>query len=143
MTGPQLVAGAAITPRVVPLSLQRLVMEAGVNRDFAPIHHDVDEARKAGAPGPFTNFVFLQSLVEFTLRAWAGPSARIERIAFKLGGFNAVGMTLTCSGTIVEAVRDAGGVVARIAITIEAAGRVTSTGECEVRFPTDTTAKQE
>ena len=33
----------------IPITLQRLVMEAGANRDFSLMHHDGSIARTAGA----------------------------------------------------------------------------------------------
>ncbi|WP_326522889.1 hypothetical protein [Sphingomonas sp.] len=138
---PRFDVGATIPPRRVPLSLQRLVMEAGVNRDFAPIHHDMDVARTGGAPGAFTNYVFLQSVAEFTVREWAGLDARIERIALRLGGFNPVGSILECSGTVASAVSDAASRLVTVTIRIQADDRITTTGECEVRFPIDSEAR--
>ena len=44
--------GDELPPFSLALTLQRLVMEAGVNRDFAPIHHDPQIARATGAAEP-------------------------------------------------------------------------------------------
>lgn len=127
--------GACLPAKIVPLSLQRLVMEAGVNRDFAPIHHDNDAARLAGAPGAFTNFVFIQSLIEFSARSWFGETPRIARIAIKLGKFNPVGARLSCMGHVVELRAADESPFVRLALTIHADDTETTTGECDLVFP--------
>ena len=48
-------AGAELAPFSIPLTIQRLVMEAAANRDFTPIHHDRELTRDSGAPDPYAN----------------------------------------------------------------------------------------
>ena len=43
----------------IPITLQRLVMEAGANRDLSLIHHDTAVAKATGAPDAFANTFFL------------------------------------------------------------------------------------
>ena len=50
LTFNDVVEGAELPEFAVPLTIQRLVMEAGANRDFAPMHHDREIARATGAP---------------------------------------------------------------------------------------------
>jgi len=64
------------------LTLQRLVMEAGANRDFAPIHFDPDAARESGAAHVYANTTFIETLLEALIRSWAGLSARIRVLEF-------------------------------------------------------------
>ena len=64
----------------IPITLQRLVMEAGANRDLSLIHHDRDVACATGAPDAFANTYFLMGMFERLMRQWAGPFARIRKI---------------------------------------------------------------
>jgi hypothetical protein len=60
-----------------PLTVYRLVMEAGANRDFNSIHHNTEYARATGAPDMYANTLFLMGMWERSVRDWAGPAAQI------------------------------------------------------------------
>ena len=87
----------------IPVTLQRLVMEAGANRDLSLIHHDGEAARLTGARDAYANTFFLMGMCERLLREWMGPSGRIVKLGpLKMKAFNVVGDTLTFSGTVGE-----------------------------------------
>ena len=98
--------GDAIDPFTVPITLQRLVMEAGANRDFSPIHFDADVARASGAPDAFTNTTFNETLIEAAIRRWAGLGARIRTIEFVMRDFNCVGDVVSAAGVVTAASDD-------------------------------------
>jgi hypothetical protein len=54
--------GEALAPLAFPLSVYRLVVAAGANRDFNAIHHNSDYARATGAPDMYANTLFLQGM---------------------------------------------------------------------------------
>lgn len=89
-----------IEPFTVTLTLQRLVMEAAANRDFAPIHHDPKHARDSGALGPYANTTMIETLFEAALRQWAGLGARIQMIEFSMKSFNVTGDTVSACGRV-------------------------------------------
>lgn len=105
--------GEIIPPYSVELTLQRLVMEAGVNRDFAPMHFDREHARSEGIRDVFANTMLLQTLFEVMLRRWMGPSGRIRKIGFRMHGMNYLHETLSAHGVVVktEAKRATSGMV--------------------------------
>ncbi len=87
----------------IPITLQRLVMEAGANRDLSLIHHDASVARATGAPDAFANTFFLMGMFERLMREWAGPKARIKKIGpLRMMIFNAVGDTIAIKGKVKE-----------------------------------------
>jgi len=93
----------------IPITLQRLVMEAGANRDLSLIHHDTKVAQATGAPDAFANTYFLMGMFERLMRQWAGPKARIRKIGpLRMMIFNAVGDTVQFKG-VVESVDEATG----------------------------------
>lgn len=93
----------------IPITLQRLVMEAGANRDLSLIHHDGEVARATGAPDAFANTYFLMAMFERLMREWAGPQARIRKIGpLRMMIFNAVGDTIAVKG-LVESIDKAAG----------------------------------
>ena len=103
--------GEALPAISIPITLQRLVMEAGANRDLSLIHHDGDVARATGAPDAFANTYFLMGMFERLMRDWAGPSARIRKIGpLRMMVFNAVGYTVFFKG-LVESIDEAAGTI--------------------------------
>lgn len=97
--------GTVIPPYSVELTLQRLVMEAGANRDFAPSHFDRDLARAEGLPDVFANTMLLQTLFEVMLRQWMGPAGRIRKLGLRMKAMNFVDQTLSAHGTV-SAIQD-------------------------------------
>ena len=92
--------GDETPPFEVALTVQRMVMDCGVNRDFAPIHHDREIAQALGAPDMFVNTLFLQGVYECTVREWAGLDARIVSIRFRMHTFNCAGDMLVCTAKV-------------------------------------------
>ena len=104
-------AGAELPAIAIPITLQRLVMEAGANRDLSLMHHDTKVAQATGAPDAFAKTFFLMGMFERLMRDWAGPKARIRKIGpLRMIMFNAVGDTLHFKG-VVESVDQAAGTV--------------------------------
>jgi acyl dehydratase len=104
-----LAAGQALPAVSIPITLQRLVMEAGANRDMSLIHHDTKVAQATGAPDAFANTYFLLGMFERLMRDWAGPRARIRKIGpLRMLVFNAVGDTVTFRGTVESVDEDSG-----------------------------------
>ena len=93
----------------IPITLQRLVMEAGANRDLSLIHHDTQVAQATGAPDAFANTFFLMGMFERLVREWAGPTARIRKIGpLRMMIFNAVGDTMHFKGAVESVDTEAG-----------------------------------
>lgn len=97
---PQIEIGDAVPPFEILLTLQKLVMEAGANRDFTPIHYDREFARASGAPDAYINTPFIQSIMEVTLRRWMGLAGKLRMLQFRMLTFNCIGDTLVCSGKV-------------------------------------------
>ncbi len=93
--------GDALLQISIPITLQRLVMEAGANRDLSLIHHDNAVAQATGAPAAFANTYFLMGMFERLMREWAGPGVRIRKIGpLRMLVFNAVGDLVTFAGRV-------------------------------------------
>lgn len=97
----EVAAGDVLPTLSLPLTVDRLVMEAGANRDFAPIHHDNDAARATGAPAMFANTWYVMGLAERMLREWIGLRGEILRIGpFRMTRFNSAGTVTECGGAV-------------------------------------------
>jgi hypothetical protein len=95
------VAGMAVGPLTMNLSLQRLIMVSGANRDFAMTHIDPVSAREGGAPSAYADIMFIFTMAERLLIEWAGPRAVLRRLGpIKLKDFVVCGEQLNVLGVI-------------------------------------------
>ena len=96
------VAVGDVLPEVAyPLTVYRLVMAAGANRDFNSIHHNSEYARGTGAQEMYANTSFLMSSWERAVRDWTGLTGRICGIrGFRMRSFNYVGDTMRVLGEV-------------------------------------------
>lgn len=84
-----------------PLSVYRLVVEAGANRDFNSIHHNSEYAQKTGAPEMYANTIFLQGMWERTVREFIGLGGVMKSLkGFRMKIFNTVGDTVVTKGVV-------------------------------------------
>ena len=70
LTFEEVKVGDELPELALPLTVQRLVMEAAANRDFVPLHHDDAAAQRTGAPAMLANTWYYMALSERHLRGW-------------------------------------------------------------------------
>ena len=118
--------GVAIESVEFPLTVYRLVMEAGASRDFNSIHHNSEYARSTGAPEMYAATSFLLGMWERAVRDFIGPAGTIRAIrGFRMRKFNAVGTTVVVRGEVVS-VTDEGDVgVVELKVWSENDGEIT------------------
>ena len=93
--------GDALDPVSFPLSLSRLVVDAGANRDFNSIHHNSEYARATGAADAYANTLFLQGMWERVVREYIGDGGTIRAIrGFRMRSFTLVGDTAVVEGEV-------------------------------------------
>jgi acyl dehydratase len=103
------VEGEALTPLAFPLSVYRLVVAAGANRDFNAIHHNTEYAQSTGAPEMYANTLFLQGMWEKSVRNYIGLAGQMHQLrGFRMGIFNCAGDTVTVKGEVVRKWQDEG-----------------------------------
>lgn len=93
--------GERLPALAIPLDRSFIVATAIASRDYAPIHHDPDAARSAGADDIFTNILTAQGLVSRYATDWAGADARLRKMVIRLGARNHPGDTLVLNGEVV------------------------------------------
>lgn len=85
----------------IGLTVYRLVMAAGSNRDFNSIHHNTEYAQSTGAKEMYANTSFLLTSWERLVREWIGETGRFVSITgFRMRSFNYVGDTLIVKGEV-------------------------------------------
>ncbi|MGI4795247.1 MAG: hypothetical protein ACRYG8_14485 [Janthinobacterium lividum] len=121
-------AGEQIEPVEFPISVYRLVVAAGANRDFNAIHHNSEYAKSTGAPEMYANTLFLQGMWERAVRDYIGLAGTIRRVAgFRMKSFNCAGDTVIVHGEVARIWQDAEAGLVELRVWSENAGR-TSVG---------------
>jgi acyl dehydratase len=84
------------------LNVTATVVVAGAiaTRDFMPVHHDRDYAQAQGAPDIFMNILTSCGYVARYVTDWAGPQARLHRVAVRLGAPCVPGHVLRFTGHV-------------------------------------------
>ncbi len=77
--------GDEVTPLEIPVTATVIVAGAIASRDFMPVHHDREFAKKQGSPNIFMNILTTNGLCVRFLTDWAGPEAMVKRLAIRLG----------------------------------------------------------
>jgi acyl dehydratase len=99
--------GDELTPLVIDVTATVIAAGAIATRDFMPVHHDREYAQAQGAPDIFMNILSDTGYCSRFLTDWAGPDAKIRKLAIRLGVPVHPGHTLTYTGRVTE-VREAG-----------------------------------
>jgi acyl dehydratase len=127
--------GSELPAFAMALTLQRLVIEAAANRDFAPIHHDREITRATGAPEPYANTMLVQAMFEATLRQWMGLEGRLRKLSFSMRSFALSGSMLTGFGRVVAKTAEDDGGLVDVEIWTESGGSRAATGTATVWIP--------
>lgn len=125
--------GTEIPEISMPITLQRLVMEASSNRDFSLIHHNKEVAQSTGAADAYMNTFFIIGLFERMLREWMGVRGRLKKIgSLRMKFFNVVGDLVYCRGKVTGKQGDG---TVHLDIWMENEERVTVTAVAVVTLP--------
>lgn len=131
--------GEELAPVDFPLTVYRLVVAAGGNRDFNSIHHNSSYAKASGAPDMYASTFFLLGTWERVLRDYIGSAGTIRSIAgFRMRKFNVVGSVMTVSGRVTGKHLDDGAGIVEIELASRVGDDVTvGPGRCGVTLPVD------
>jgi acyl dehydratase len=109
--------GDELPPLVIDVTASVIVAGAVATRDFMPVHHDREYAQAQGAPDIFMNILSDTGYCSRFLTDWAGPEARIRKLAIRLGVPVHPGHTLTYTGRVTGVREDADETVVDVAFT--------------------------
>jgi len=96
----EIAVGDALPALDVPLTAAIIVGGALASRDFTPVHHDSNAAQRAGMSDVFMNILTTNGYVGRFVSDWAGPDARLEKVAIRLGAPNLPGDTMKLRGSV-------------------------------------------
>src|SRR6185312_16034443 len=96
--GASVQVGDELPPLVIDVTATVIVAGAIASSDFMPVHHDREYAQVQGAPDIFMNILSDTGYCSRFLTDWAGPDARIRKLAIRLRVPVFPGHTLTYTG---------------------------------------------
>lgn len=117
----------------LPFPLTTVVATAIATRDYQPVHHDLEQARRLGSTTVFSNTHTAAGCLERLVMQWAGPNAFLKSLKLRLGSPNYAGHTLTLKGTVVGV--DAAARLVKVDVVGTNAIGHHVTGEVTVRLP--------
>ncbi|MCU1486144.1 MAG: hypothetical protein JWN67_2890 [Actinomycetia bacterium] len=94
--------GEQLPELAIPLTRTTIVATAIASRDYQDVHHDPTLAVERGSPDIFMNILTTNGYVGRFVTDWAGPSARLKKVAIRLGAPNYPGDTMTLKGEVTE-----------------------------------------
>lgn len=125
--GPVIKVGQSLPELAIALTRTLIVATAIATRDFQDVHHDPALALERGSKDIFMNILTSNGLVARYVTDWAGPRARLRRVAIRLGAPNYPGDTMTLTGDVVSTAD--GNVVVQVrgtnSVGVHASGTVT------------------
>lgn len=125
--------GQALPQLRIEFSITRIVAGALATRDYQPVHHDADLARRNQAEHVFSNTHTTAGCLERLVLEWAGADAFLRKLSLRLGVSHYPDDTLILDGTV-RAIDQA-----TRRVTVDAVGRNRLGGhvtvELVVQFP--------
>jgi acyl dehydratase len=101
--------GDQVTRLDIPVTATVIVAGAIASRDFMPVHHDPEFAKKQGSPNIFMNILTTNGLCVRFLTDWAGPEAMVTKLAIRLGVPSFPNDPLTFTGSVTGKSEGVGG----------------------------------
>ncbi len=92
--------GTALPVLELPLDRSTIVATALASQDFEDVHHDPGKARERGTPDIFMSINSTNGFIDRYVTDWSGPSARITRVALRLGVPNFPGDAMRLTGEV-------------------------------------------
>jgi acyl dehydratase len=92
--------GERLPELTIPITRTLIVATAIASRDYQDVHHDPELARERGSKDVFMNILTSNGFVGRFVTDWAGPHARLRKVAIRLGAPNYPGDTMTMTGEV-------------------------------------------
>jgi acyl dehydratase len=117
------------------VTLQRLVVAAGGERDFNPLHVDEAYARSCGFSTAFANGFFQQAMLDRTITDFTGSSGELRRLSLRMRAPVYLGRSLEVTGAISSLAKNGSWLVVELDLQLSTEDGLCSTGAATVRLP--------
>lgn len=100
LTADQVQVGDRLPVLTVPVTATTVVQGAAASRDWQPQHHDFAWAQRVGTKDIFLNTPTQGGWINRYVGDWAGPTARLARMAYKMRVSIYPGASMAISGVV-------------------------------------------
>ncbi len=100
LTRPDIAVGDDVPVLVVDITPRTVIMGASASRDWQPQHHDYVWAHEKVGTDVFLNTPNQAGWIERYLTDWAGPTARLAQLTFRMKKTVVPGNALRFAGTV-------------------------------------------
>jgi hypothetical protein len=100
LTSADVRVGDVLPDLTIPLTRTFIISAAIASRDYQDVHHDHELAQERGSADIFINILTSNGIVGRFVTDWAGPAARLKKVAIRLGVPSYAGDTLVVSGEV-------------------------------------------
>ena len=94
--------GTALPPLERRIALPDMVAYAGATWDWHRLHYDADYLEQMGVAAPVVDGQMFGALLAEHVLHWAGPRARVRRMAFRFGAMVFAGETVRVEGEVTD-----------------------------------------
>lgn len=94
--------GDELPTLAIAMDRTTIIAAAISSQDFEDVHHDPDKAAERGTPDIFMSINSTNGFIDRYVTDWAGPTARLHKVALRLGVPLFPGDTLTFTGSVTE-----------------------------------------
>lgn len=127
--------GDELPPVDFMLTIQRMVIAAGANRNFSPLHHNTTAGQRAGAADMFLQNGSCLMLWERVISDWCGIYARVKKVTFRITDFHTAGDVIHVGGKIVRKYQENGLNLVDLEMQSDTPRRVGMTGTVVLALP--------
>ncbi len=100
MSVPDCSGGTELPALDLALDRTTIVATAIASQDFEDVHHDPGKAQERGTPDIFLSINSTNGFLDRYVTDWSGPTARITRVALRLGVPNFPGDVMRLTGEV-------------------------------------------
>ncbi len=118
------------------LTIQRMVIAAGGNRNFSPLHHNTRIGKAAGAGDMFLQNGSCLMLWERVVSDWCGIYARVKKVTFRITDFHNAGEKIHVGGKIARKYQEDGLNLVDLKMQSDTPRKVGMTGTVVLALPT-------
>lgn len=130
--------GDTLPTLVVPITPRVVIQGAASTRDWQPQHHDYEWAMAKTGSNVFLNTPNQAGWIERYLTDWAGPKARLGKLAFDMKATSVPGDDLTFNGEVTAIDTDEHGTTfVDVALELSVEGTVKTFCTARLAIPTD------
>ncbi|BAI74883.1 hypothetical protein AZL_b02200 (plasmid) [Azospirillum sp. B510] len=119
LTADRVKVGDRLPDLRIPVTATTIVLGASASRDWQPQHHDFAWAKRIGTRDIFLNAPTQGGWISRYITDWAGPIARLARMAYRMKISICPGDLMVLCGTVTKVDKDRTGCV-WIDVTVEA-----------------------